>query len=99
MIGMECPNLVPGGGIASSFLPRALCFPSRFTLIIFRHGDNVGKYIYIYLDPPRGAKWMVRGATKQPLGGFKHHPLEGAGINYIRVYEGAPPSYFAFFPS
>ena len=26
-----------------------------------------GVYIYIYLDPPRGAKWMVKGATKQPL--------------------------------
>ena len=23
--------------------------------------------IYIYLDPPRGAKWMVKGAIKQPL--------------------------------
>ena len=32
-----------------------------------------------YLDPPRGAKWMVRGATKQLLS-IKHHPLEGAGI-------------------
>ena len=35
--------------------------------------------VYLDLDPPRGAKWMVKGATKQPPLGFKHHPLEGAG--------------------
>ena len=35
---------------------------------------------YTYLDPPRGAKWMVRGAILQPLRVGKHHPLEGAGI-------------------
>ena len=40
------------------------------------HGD-LGSAIEeaIYMDHPRGTKWMV---TSNPLG-FKHHPLEGAG--------------------
>ena len=38
-------------------------------------------YIYIYLDPPRGAKWMVRGATKQPLR-VQTPPLGGSWYNY-----------------
>ena len=37
-------------------------------------------YIYIYLDPPRGAKWMGKDVIKQPLRDFPHHPLEGPGI-------------------
>ena len=28
--------------------------------------DNLS-YKYLYLDPPRGAKWMGEGAIKQPL--------------------------------
>ena len=28
---------------------------------------NLGLFRYTYLDPPRGAKWMLKGATKQPL--------------------------------
>ena len=37
--------------------------------------------IFTYLDPWRGAKWMGKGAIKQP--GFKHHPLEGAGTLFM----------------
>ena len=33
--------------------------------------------IVIYLDPPRGAKFMARG--KGNALGLEHHPLEGAG--------------------
>ena len=38
--------------------------------------------INIYLDPPRGAKWMVRGATKQPLR-VQTPPLGGCWYIYI----------------
>ena len=33
---------------------------------------------FLYLDLPRGAEWMIRGAWHHPLG-FKQHPLEDAG--------------------
>ena len=42
----------------------------------------IRRYIYIYLDPPRGAKWMVRGATKQPLR-VQTPPLGGCWYIYI----------------
>ncbi len=41
--------------------------------------------VFIFTTPGlsiRGAKWMGNGAIKQPLG-FKHHPLEGAGRNFV----------------
>ena len=37
---------------------------------------------YIYLDPPRGAKWMLKGATKQPLR-VQTPPLGGCWCIYI----------------
>ena len=33
----------------------------------------------IYLDLPRGAEWMRRGAGKHHPLGLKKHPLEDAG--------------------
>ena len=33
----------------------------------------------IYLDLPRGAEWMIRGAEKHHSLGFKQHTLEEAG--------------------
>ena len=44
-------------------------------------------YNKTYLDLPRGAEWMIRGAFfVHPLG-LKQHPLEDAGryIRYIKV--------------
>jgi len=32
-----------------------------------------------YLDLPRGAEWMIRGAEKHHPLGFKQHPSEDAG--------------------
>ena len=44
-------------------------------------------YIYMYLDPPRGAKWMLKGATKQPLR-VQTPPLGGCWyIIYIYIYK------------
>ena len=42
-------------------------------------------YIYIYLDPPRGAKWMVKGAIKQPLR-VQTPPLGGCWYIYIYLF-------------
>jgi len=47
-----------------------------------------------YLDLPRGAEWMIRGAEKHHPLGFKQHPLEDAGI--IRINE---ESIFVFHPT
>ena len=47
----------------------------RWDMVVFRRSPRrylkchglVKTRFFIYLDPPRGAKWMVRGATKQPF--------------------------------
>ena len=39
----------------------------------------------IYLDPPRGAKWIAKGATKRPLR-FQTPPLGGCWYIYIHIY-------------
>ena len=38
-------------------------------------------YRNLYLDLPRGAKWMGVGVPLSNPLGFKHHPLEGPGRN------------------
>ena len=61
-------------------------------------------YIYIYLDPPRGAKWMVRDAIKQPLSFFSHHlyiyiqyHIHIQGITYlISLYLSIPHQVYHF---
>ena len=42
--------------------------------------------ITIYLDPPRGAKWMGVGVPLSNPLGFKHHPLEGAGSWLVALF-------------
>ena len=50
-----------------------------------------GIYSGNHLDPPRGgAKWMGKGAIKQPPLGFKHHPLEGPGTLGLKGWGRGP---------
>ena len=63
---------------------------------LFKKQKKTHKYIYIYmyLDPPRGAKWMLKGATKQPLR-VQTPPLGGCW--YIYIYMLAPPPQDPYF--
>ena len=47
--------------------------------------------IFTYLDLPRGAEWMIRGAEKHHPLGFKQHPLEDAGTCWLN-FMGFPGS-------
>ena len=53
---------------------------------------------YLFLDPPRGAKWMGVGVPLSNPLGFKHHPLEGAGI-MVDFHWGGVPASVKFFPT
>jgi len=56
----------------------------RIFLGLFVTGDLLAlttnsEVVSLYLDLPRGAEWMIRGAEKHHPLGFKQYPLEDAG--------------------